>query len=214
MTLGRRLADQTGSGSGFDSSKQCLIKITGAKTVSGITYWDHPSDIQVLQDPANYIGQTDSSTGFSLNKTQDHFSNGMAEYHFKLSTITGGWSSDGDSFRFNIEARALAVQSNNSTTVRNTTNVTELGSSPKHTTEKLGPQDPSNLNDGVQDWESQGHSGDIGDFKIFATDRNPGETATSNPDMFILLFADSAGSAGITVTADVVLEITRSDFGS
>lgn len=212
MTLGRRLADQTGSGSGFDSSKQCLLKITGAKTVSGTTYWDHPSDIQVLQDPHNFIGQTDSTAGFSLNKTQDHYSNGMAEYHFKLSTITGGWSSDDDHFNFNIEARALAVGS--SRFIVNQTNVTERGSSPKHTTEKLGPQDPSNLNDGVQDWQFTGPliNGDIGDFKIYATDRNPGETATSNPDMFILLFADSPGTSGITVTADVVLEITRSDI--
>ena len=214
MPLGRRGGDQTSAGVGFDSSKQCLIKITGSKTLSGDTFWDHPGDIEVLQDPADYIGATDTNTGFSLNKTHDHYFGGMPEYTFKLSTITGGWSSDDSHFNYNIEARALAVGA--SRFIINQTNVDPLGGSPKHTTEKLGPQDSTVTNDGVQDWEFTGPliRGDIGDFKIYATDRNPGETATSTPDMPILLFANGGGTSPMTVTANVILEITRSDFGS
>ena len=196
MPLGRRGGDQTSAGVGFDSSKQCVIKITGSKTLSGETFWAE-GDIEVLQDPADYIGPTDTNTGFSLNKTHDHYFGGMPEYTFKLSTITGGWSSDDSHFNYNIEARALAVGA--SRFIINQTNVDPLGGSPKHTTEKLGPQDST---------------GDIGDFKIYATDRNPGETATSTPDMPILLFANGGGTSPMTVTANVILEITRSDFGS
>ena len=212
MTLGRRLADSTGAGVNFDSTKQCLIKITGSKTLSGDTYWDWPNDIQVLQDPHNFIGNTGYTTGFSLRKTRDTYINGMAEYRIKLSTIQGGWTSDDSYFNFNIEARALAVQSNNTTITTNNANVTPLSGSPKHTTEKLGPEDSTNLGDGVQDWRSGSFTTDIGDFRFFATDRNPGETPTSNPDMAILLYANSGGTTPMTVTADVILEITRSDI--
>jgi len=210
MTLGRRLADSTGAGVDFDSTKQCLLKITGSKTLSGNTYWDWPNDIQVLQDPHNFIGNTGYTTGFSLRKARDNFtSSNMEKYTIKLSTIQGGWTSDDSHFNFNIEARALTI--GGSGAVINTTNVTPLSGSPKHTTEKLGPEDSTNLSDGVQDWTFGTSGTDIGDFQFYATDRNPGETPTSNPDMAILLYA-TGGVGGMTVTADVILEITRSDI--
>lgn len=206
MTLGRRLADSTGAGVNFDSTKQCLIKITGSKTLSGDTYWDWPNDILVLQDPHNFIGNTGYTTGFSLRKTRDTYTNGMAEYRIKLSTIQGGWTSDDSYFNFNIQAQALII--GGSGAVINQTNVTPLSGSPKHTTEKQPGDVP---NDGVQDWRFGFTGSDIGDYRFYATDRNPGETPTSNPDMAILLYANSGGTTPMTVTADVILEITRSD---
>ena len=205
MTLGRRLTDQTGAGVGFDPDKQCVIQISGSKTLSGDTYWDWPNDITVLQDPHNFIGNTGYTTGFSLMKAD-------GIYTMKLSTIQGGWTSDDSYFNFNIEAQALPVGSSSS--IINQTNVTPLSGSPKHTTEKLGPNDPTNLIDGVQDWEytSPLIRGDIGDFQFYATDRNPGETPTPYPDMAINLFANGGGTNPMTVTADVILEITRSDI--
>ena len=211
MTLGRRLADQTGAGVGYDPTKQCLIQITGSKTLSGDTYWDWPNDITVLQDPHNFITTTGYTTGFSLRKTSDFYYNGMPEYKIKLSTIQGGWTSDDSYFTFNIEARALAVQSNNDVRAYNETNVTPLSGSPKHTTEKLGPQDPTNLSDGVQDWRSGIYTTDIGDFRFWATNRNPGDPV-GPADLAVLLYATGGGTSPMTVTADVILEITRSDI--
>jgi hypothetical protein len=210
MTLGRRLADQTGAGVNFDSTKQCVIQITGSKTHSGTTYWDWPNNITVLQDPHNFITNTGYTTGFGLRKTSDFYYNGMPEYTIKLSTIQGGWTSDDTYFNFTIEARALAVQSNNGTTTTNSTNVTPLSGSPKHTTEKLGPEDPTNLGDGVQDWLSSIYTTDIGDFRFWATNRNPGDPV-GPADLAVLLYA-TGGTGGMTITADVILEITRSDI--
>ena len=211
MTLGRRLADQTGAGVDFDSTKQCLLKITGSKTLSGNTYWDWPNDITVPQDPHNFITNTGYTTGFGLRKTSDFYYNGMPEYRIKLSTIQGGWTSDDSYFRFNIKASALAVQSNNDVLAYNETNVTPLSGSPKHTTEKLGPQDPTNLSDGVQDWRSGIYTTDIGDFRFWATNRNPGDPL-GPADLGIQLYANGGGTSPMTVTADVILEITRSDI--
>ena len=204
MTLGRRFGVHTGSSQDFDPDT-LVIQITGSKTHSGTTYWDYPNDITVLQDPHNFIGPTAYTTGFGLRKA-------TGIYTMKLSTIQGGWTSDDSYFDFNIEAQALPVGDSNH--VVNQTNVTPRSSSPIHTTEKLGPEDPTNLNDGVQDWEytSPAISGDIGDFQFYATDRNPGETPTPNPDMAILLFATGGGTSPMTITADVILEITRSDI--
>jgi hypothetical protein len=196
MTLGRRLADQTGAGIGFDSTKQCVIQITGSKTHSGTTYWDWPNDITVLQDPHNFITNTGYTTGFGLRKTRDFYTNGMAEYTIKLSTIQGGWTSDDTYFTFNIEARALAVQSNNDIRAYNETNVTPLSGSPKHTTEG-------------QNWKS-GIYTNIGDFRFYATNRNPGDPI-GPADLAVLLYA-TGGTGGMTITADVILEITRSDI--
>jgi len=207
MTLGRRLADSTGAGVDFDSTKQCLIKITGSKTLSGNTYWDWPNDITVLQDPYNFIGNTGYTTGFSLRKTRDTYDNGMAEYTIKLSTIQGGWTSDDSYFNLNINADFLII--GGSGDVINQTNVTPLLTQPYHTTEKQPGDVP---NDGVQDWRFGFTGSDIGDYQFYATDRNPGQTPSSQPDKVVSIWANSGGTTPMTVTADVILEITRSDI--
>jgi len=212
MTLGRRLVDFTGSGLGYNSSKQCVIRLKGSKTftpgiINDNNYFDWPDGVEILQDPYNFIGTAGFTTGFGLRKTSNFYAINQPTYTVKLSTISGSITSNDSYFNINFTCAALGVFGNTSLD----TNITPNISQPYYSTsdaveywlydnnERTDTREPIN---GSTDWT------------FWTTDRNPGGTASPTDYMAfnVWLYKAAAPPSTITVDADLTFEIRRSNI--
>jgi len=207
MTLGRRLADQTGSGVGYDPTKQLVFRVNGTNTIvpgtlqENATYNNYFKSFDVLQDPYNFIGpRSSASNGLYLRIKID------GVYTVKLSTASGGFSSDDSYFQLDLDSNALSYNSQ-PTNIYIESNSSPESSSPYYTTE-IQPGDI--YGDGIRDWKPN----ITGDWQFLANDRNPGETPTGYEDMYFMIQVYKAAKPPdtVSITADWTVEITRSDI--
>jgi hypothetical protein len=219
--LGRRLIDQTGAGVGFDSTKQLVIRIRATKTITGGSlgtssptdnYFSYnggdgtsiaEGDIEVLQDPFDLLeyGST-AQTGIFLKRYADNWdgSGSFPYYTIKLSTMSGAITSNGNYFDFNIDARGWITIGPSPATLLRTiqTNTTANGSTPYYSTA-----------DSFHGWP--GGSSLPADMTFYATTRDPGEDPPVGLSGILINHYYIGPPSTMTTTADVTLEITRSD---
>jgi len=202
--LGRRLSDSTSAGSGFDPAKQLIIRLlkTDLPDITNGTSFSRNNNpdlrtIEVLQDPYNFLYMdSTSTTGILLKKYSDNWTGASdyPAYTIKLSTISGAMTSNHDSFTFVIDARAFLT--NTSAVLRRIiqTNTTANASPPTHSTAN-----------------SVAGFGSPSDLIFLATDKNPGETPSSDPFLPVLMGIENLNTND-DFNADMTIEIRRSDI--